>query len=62
MRDLSGWLKRRLRQYFWKQWKLSRTKRESLIQLGLDEKKHMNGQTSERDIDEYLQVIFFIGH
>lgn len=37
--DLNGWLKRRIRQYIWKQWKLSRTKKENLIRLGIDKAK-----------------------
>ena len=37
--DLNGWLKRRIRQYIWKQWKLPRTKWQNLIQLGIDEQK-----------------------
>lgn len=37
--DLNGWLKRRIRQYIWKQWKIPRTKRKNLIQLGIDEQK-----------------------
>lgn len=39
MNDLSGWLKRRIRQYIWKQWKNPRTKRKNLIQLGIDKHK-----------------------
>ncbi|WP_445683656.1 group II intron reverse transcriptase/maturase [Sporosarcina sp. FSL K6-3457] len=39
MTDLNGWLKRRIRQYIWKQWKMPRTKRKNLIQLGIDERK-----------------------
>lgn len=39
MADLNGWLKRRIRQYIWKQWKVPRTKRRNLIQLGIDEGK-----------------------
>lgn len=39
MNDLNGWLKRRMRQYIWKQWKNPRTKRKNLIQLGIEEQK-----------------------
>jgi len=39
MKELNGWLKRRLRQYIWKQWKVPRTKQENLIRLGIDEQK-----------------------
>lgn len=39
MADLNGWLKRRIRQYVWKQWKLPRTRRKNLIALGIDEQK-----------------------
>ncbi|MGG4181187.1 group II intron reverse transcriptase/maturase, partial [Virgibacillus pantothenticus] len=36
MKNLNGWLKRRIRQYIWKQWKNPRTKRKNLIHLGID--------------------------
>ncbi|PIC84900.1 group II intron reverse transcriptase/maturase [Sporosarcina sp. P20a] len=39
MNDLNGWLKRRMRQYIWKQWKTPRTKCRNLIQLGIEEQK-----------------------
>ena len=39
MIDLNGWLKRRIRQYIWKQWKNPRTKRRNLIRLGIDKAK-----------------------
>ena len=39
MNELNGWLKRRIRQYIWKQWKNPRTKRKNLIQLGIDKQK-----------------------
>lgn len=39
MKNLNGWLKRRIRQYIWKQWKNQRTKRENLIRLGIDKHK-----------------------
>ena len=39
MNDLNGWLKRRIRQYIWKQWKNPRTKRRNLIQLGIEKQK-----------------------
>ncbi|UUI01970.1 group II intron reverse transcriptase/maturase [Oceanobacillus jeddahense] len=39
MKNLNGWLKRRIRQYIWKQWKNPRTKRKNLIQLGIDKRK-----------------------
>jgi len=39
MYDLNGWLKRRIRQYIWKQWKLPRTKRRNLIALGIEKRK-----------------------
>lgn len=37
MGELNGWLKRRIRQYIWKQWKKPSTKRKNLIGLGIDE-------------------------
>ena len=39
MNDLNGWLKRRIRQYIWKQWKNPRTKRRNLTQLGIEKQK-----------------------
>lgn len=39
MNELNGWLKRRIRQYIWKQWKNPRTKCKNLIQLGIEERK-----------------------
>lgn len=37
--DLNGWLRRRIRQYIWKQWKLPRTRRYNLIRLGIEKQK-----------------------
>lgn len=37
--ELNGWLKRRIRQYLWKQWKLPKTRRRNLIQLGIEKQK-----------------------
>jgi RNA-directed DNA polymerase len=34
-RDLDGWLRRRLRQVRWKEWKLIRTRRRNLLALGM---------------------------
>ena len=39
MKELNGWLRRRIRQYIWKQWKLPRTKRKNLIALGVGKQK-----------------------
>jgi RNA-directed DNA polymerase len=39
MNDLNGWLKRRIRQYIWKQWKNPSTKKENLIRLGIEKQK-----------------------
>lgn len=39
MKELNGWLKRRLRQYIWKQWKNTKTRYKNLIRLGIDEPK-----------------------
>jgi RNA-directed DNA polymerase len=33
--DLDGWIRRRLRSYFWKQWKKTRTRVRNLIRLGV---------------------------
>lgn len=48
MKDLNGWLKRRIRQYIWKQWKVPRTKRNNLIQLGIDEQKAYEWSNTRR--------------
>lgn len=37
--EINGWLKRRIRQYIWKQWKKPKTRRENLIQLGINKQK-----------------------
>lgn len=34
--DLGDWVRRRVRLYYWKQWKQPRTRRRNLIQLGTD--------------------------
>lgn len=39
MNELNGWLKRRIRQYIWKQWKYPRTRRRNLMLLGIDKQK-----------------------
>jgi len=39
MNDLNGWLKRRIRQCIWKQWKKPLTKYRNLIRLGIEEQK-----------------------
>lgn len=39
MMELNGWLKRRIRQYIWKQWKNPRTRKRNLISLGIDKQK-----------------------
>tara|TARA_R110002096_G_scaffold54517_22_gene140695 strand:+ start:11064 stop:12446 length:1383 start_codon:yes stop_codon:yes gene_type:complete len=35
-RDLDGWLRRRMRLYYWKQWGRPRTRRRNLIKLGIN--------------------------
>jgi len=41
-RDLDGWLRRRVRLYYWKQWGRPRTRRRNLLKLGIDrETVHM---------------------
>lgn len=39
MNDLNGWLKRRIRQYIWKQWKKPFTRGKNLIRLGIKKQK-----------------------
>ncbi len=42
----NGWLRRRIRMYIWKQWKLPRTRGENLKKLGMDDwKAYRNGNT-----------------
>ena len=38
MEEWNGWLRRRFRQYIWKQWKKPRTKLRNLLKLGIPEK------------------------
>ena len=35
-RELDGWIRRRIRMCYWKQWKKNRTKRDNLVRLGLE--------------------------
>lgn len=35
-RELDGWLRRRVRMYYWKQWGRPRTRRRKLLKLGID--------------------------
>lgn len=35
--DLNQWVRRRIRQIFWKQWKKIRTKRDNLVKLGISD-------------------------
>ncbi len=39
VRDLAGWIRRRVRLYYWKQWKQPRTRRRNLLALGADPKR-----------------------
>jgi RNA-directed DNA polymerase len=42
VRELSGWIRRRVRLYYWKQWKQPRTRRRNLLALGVNPSKvHM---------------------
>jgi RNA-directed DNA polymerase len=42
VRELAGWIRRRVRLYYWKQWKQPRTRRRHLLALGVDPKQvHM---------------------
>jgi len=42
VRSLSAWVRRRVRLYYWKQWKQPRTRRRNLLALGADPNKvHM---------------------
>lgn len=36
---LDGWIRRRIRMCYWKQWKKTRTKRDNLVKLGIDKRK-----------------------
>jgi RNA-directed DNA polymerase len=36
VKDLAGWVRRRVRLYYWKQWKQPRTRRRHLLALGAD--------------------------
>ena len=42
VKDLSQWVRRRVRLYYWKQWKQPRTRRRNLLALGANPKRvHM---------------------
>ena len=42
VREMAGWIRRRVRLYYWKQWKQPRTRRRNLLALGADPKRvHM---------------------
>ena len=46
MREWNGWLRRRLRMYIWKQWKLPKTRVQNLIKLGMEPwRAYRNGNT-----------------
>ena len=46
MRKWNGWLRRRLRMYIWKQWKLPKTRVQNLIKLGMEPwRAYRNGNT-----------------
>ena len=48
MQEWDGWLRRRLRMYIWKQWKLPRTRVKNLIKLGMEPwKAYRNGNSSK---------------
>ena len=48
MQEWDGWLRRRLRMYIWKQWKLPRTRVKNLIELGMEPwKAYRNGNSSK---------------
>lgn len=46
IQDWNEWLRRRIRMYIWKQWKLPKTRVKNLIKLGMPEwQAHRNGNT-----------------
>ena len=46
MQNWNEWLRRRIRMYIWKQWKLPRTRVRNLMKLGMPEwKAYRNGNT-----------------
>ncbi len=47
VRELAGWVRRRVRLYYWKQWKQPRTRRRNLLALGADP-KHVHMATRSR--------------
>jgi len=38
-KELDGWIRRRIRMCYWKQWKKTRTKRDNLVKLGIEKRK-----------------------
>jgi hypothetical protein len=46
IQDWNEWLRRRIRVYIWKQWKLPKTRVKNLMRLGMTEwKAYRNGNT-----------------
>jgi len=39
IQDFSEWIRRRVRQIFWKQWKKIETKHDNLVRLGVDDSR-----------------------
>ena len=61
IRSLNEWLRRRIRQIYWKQWKKIKTRHDNLVRLGIN-KRLGSGRTAGKAIGELLTAIFCIGH
>jgi group II intron reverse transcriptase/maturase len=48
-RELDGWIRRRIRMCYWKQWKKIKTKRDNLVRLGLDTSSAWKYANSRKD-------------
>jgi len=46
--DLDGWMRRRMRLYYWKQWGRPRTRRKKLIKLGIERDKVKQASRSRK--------------
>ena len=53
IKSLNEWLKRRIRQIYWKQWKRIKTKHDNLVRLGINNSKAWEWANSRKG---YLRI------
>jgi len=49
IKDLNEWIRRRIRQIYWKQWKKIKTKHDNLVKLGIGSKTAWMWANSRKD-------------